>query len=80
MPSRLAHEAATGVKLLDTELPVVGYITPTHSNMLVDTAKRLQRLQTKRSKLRRELKTVEAEIKMRRRELKALCAEVKRGS
>jgi hypothetical protein len=79
MASRLALEVGTASKLLDSELPVpvVGWRAPTHANALVDAAKRLQRAQSKRTRLKRELKAVEAEIKSCKKDMKALIAEIR---
>lgn len=45
---------------------------PTTPQQLVIEAKRLQRLQTRRSSLRKQLKTVEEEIRMVGRHIRAL--------
>lgn len=47
---------------------------PTHEAALIQEARRLTRLQAKRTRLRRELKDVEAEIKLARKNLRALAA------
>ncbi len=49
------------------------------SDMLIDTAKRLQRLQTRRAKLRKELKTVDADIRHAKKTLRALAQAIGRG-
>src|SRR5438128_2287811 len=69
----LAREVAQADTVLTNHLPAI-YVKPTRSNFLIDTAKKLQRLQTKASKLRRELKVTEAEIRMRKHELRAVAA------
>lgn len=45
---------------------------PTKEATLITEAKRLQRLQTKRRKLRKELKAVEDEMRLVRRNLRGL--------
>lgn len=47
---------------------------PTTPQQLITEAKRLQRLQTKRAALRRELRKVEEEMKLVRRNVRALSA------
>lgn len=74
-----ASEIAEASIALANDLPVA-YVKPTYSNALIDTAKRLQRLQSKAKRLRRELKTIAQDIKTTKRELKALAAELKRGA
>jgi hypothetical protein len=69
--TKLRSEAALASLALRTELPT------THAGKLRDVdnvvaaAKRLQRLQTRRSKLRRDLRAVEADIKHARKMLRA---------
>ena len=72
----LSNEDAALV--LSNELPS-HFVKPTHSNVLVDIAKRLQRLQTKRAKLKRELKKIDADIKHSKKELRAVSADIGRG-
>lgn len=50
-----------------------------HSKLLVQQAKRLERLQDRRRKLRRELRRVEQEIKTQRRLLAAVQRELAQG-
>lgn len=69
----LAMEVAQADTVLRNELPSI-YRKPTRSNFLIETAKQLQRLQTKASKLRRALKVTEAEIRLRKHELRAVAA------
>jgi len=78
MPNRIAREVGHASLALANALPAT-YPRPTFPNMLVEVAKRLQRAQTKRIKLRRELKAVEGEIRTHKRELKALAAQIKTG-
>jgi hypothetical protein len=74
--SRLSREVAEASRVLENELPSARFVKPSTGNALVDSAKRVQRLSTKAAKLRRELKTVEADIRTEKRHLKALCQEV----
>lgn len=76
--NRLAMEVAAASKVLENELPS-RYVKPTHSNVLIDTAKRLQRLQTRAGKLRRDLKATTAEIRLAKRGLRALAQQMSRG-
>jgi septal ring factor EnvC (AmiA/AmiB activator) len=48
--------------------------------MLIDIAKRLQRLQTRGAKLRKELKRNDTDIRHVKRELRALSQQLTRGS
>ncbi len=79
MGSRLALEVAEASKVLDTELSAVSYRRPTHANVLVDIAKKLQRLQTKAKRQRRELATTLADIKTAKRELRAVAQAMGKG-
>ena len=81
MNHKMSREVAEAYQQLETPDPdmVLRFTKPTHANVLVDIAKRLQRLQTKRSKLKRELKRVNADIRASKRELKAMAREIGRG-
>ena len=72
------REVAEASLALAHDLPV-RHANVSRSNMLIDTAKRLQRLQTRRAKLRKELKTVEADIRHAKKELRALAQVIGRG-
>jgi septal ring factor EnvC (AmiA/AmiB activator) len=72
------REVAEASIALANELPV-RHANASRSNMLIDTAKRLQRLQTRRAKLRKELKTIDADIRHAKRELRALAQVIGRG-
>jgi hypothetical protein len=76
--SRLSIEVAAASKVLENHLPAA-FVKPTYGNALIDTAKRLQRLQTKAGKLRRDLRAAEAAIRAAKRELKALALQIGRG-
>lgn len=78
MASRLSREVAEASRALESELPA-RYVKPTHANLLVDVAKRLQRLQTSRAKLRKELRSIEREISIQKKQLKALAQQIGRG-
>ena len=71
------REVAEAALALAHDLPV-RHANVSRSNMLIDTAKRLQRLQTRRAKLRKELKTVEADIRHAKKELRALAQVIGR--
>jgi hypothetical protein len=60
------------------ELPA-RFVKPTHSNMLIDVAKRLQRLQTRGAKLRKDLKRNDADIRLAKRDLRALTQQISKG-
>jgi len=81
--NRLAAEVAEASRLLGDDHPLTTelrkpaiFVKPTTGNALVDCAKRVQRLSSKASRLRRELKTVEQNLKVEKRHLKALVQEV----
>jgi septal ring factor EnvC (AmiA/AmiB activator) len=73
---RLAADIATA-STLDTR--PARFVKPTESNMLIDIAKRLQRLQTRGAKLRKELKRNDTDIRHVKRELRALSQQLTRG-
>lgn len=50
---------------------------PTNERMIILEARRLQRLSNKRSRLRREIKAVEKEMRLVRRNLRALAKPIK---
>lgn len=79
MPSRLSQEVAAASRVLTSELGTPIYQKPTRSNLLIDTAKRLQRLQTKASKLKKDLKRTVGEVKAAKRLLKSLAQEIGKG-
>ena len=62
-----------------TELPVIGFRPPTTANALVDIARKVQKLSTKCSKLRRELKRAEADLKAEKKTLRALTFDIRTG-
>jgi TolA-binding protein len=76
--TKLSQEIATSDQVMRTELPA-RFVKPTHANVLVDTAKRLQRLQSRAAKLRKDLKHVTEQIKTAKRELKALTSAISAG-
>jgi hypothetical protein len=76
--TRIANEAANALKALENELPVA-YTKPTNANVLVDIAKRLQRLQTKAKRQRRELEATLTDIKKAKVELKAIARAMAKG-
>lgn len=65
--------------VLDTELPCAS-LKPNHGDVLVATAKRLERLQARRRKLRRDLKAVDNDIRLETRHLRALLQQVGKGA
>jgi F0F1-type ATP synthase membrane subunit b/b' len=67
MTARLAKEVAEG-----SRVTAARFVKPTHGNALVEAAKRVQRLQTKASKLRRELKAVQRDLSAEKRTMRAL--------
>jgi hypothetical protein len=72
---RLSHEVANASTALENELPV-RTIKPGHADVLVQTARRLERLQARGRKLRRELKQIDADIRFEKRTLRALIHSV----
>jgi phage shock protein A len=73
---RLTREAAQAV--LSNDLPMSIYVPPKHADTLVAIAKTLQRAQTRRAKLRKQLSQADQEVKQLKKYLKALCDEVGR--
>lgn len=78
MPPRLKIEVGEAFKALDNELEPI-YAKPTHANVLIEIAKRLQRLQTRRKSLRASLKTIDADICTAKKELKAIAQAMAKG-
>lgn len=78
MRHHLSLEVARAVTALENDLPV-GYAKPTHTNVLVEIAKRLQRLQTKAKRQRKDLDLTLADIKRAKKELKAIAQAMQRG-
>lgn len=76
--TRLAQEVANVSKVLDNELPA-RFVKTGHADVLVQTAKRLERLQARRRKLRRELKNVDSDIRLEKRTLRALIQSIGKG-
>ena len=72
------REVAEAAFALANDLPV-RHANVSRSNMLIDTAKRLQRLQSRRARVRKELKTIEADIRHAKKELRALAQVIGRG-
>jgi len=72
---RLAGDIATAATLA-ADGGRARFAKPTDSNMLIDVAKRLQRLQTRGARLRKESKRNDADIRAAKRELKALSQRV----
>ena len=68
----LAQEIAGASTALDNDLPTTTRRTPHASAAIIDEAKRLQRLQTKRAALRRQLRQIDADIRHSRQMLRAL--------
>lgn len=79
MSGRLSREVAEASRVLENDLPNARFIKPTTGNALVEAAKRVQRLQTKAARLRRELKTVEGDLKTEKKHMKALVNEIAKG-
>lgn len=55
------------------------HASTTHTDVLVATAKMLERLQSKRRKLRKALKQIEGDIRLTKREVKALARQIASG-
>jgi hypothetical protein len=73
------REVAEAALVLANELPARTVKHETRSNMLIDTAKRLQRMQSRRARVRKELKALDHDIRYAKRELRALVAVIGRG-
>lgn len=76
--TKLSREVGEAALALETNLPPV-YVRPTKSNALIEIAKKLQRLQTKAARLRRDLRVTLHDIRTAKRELKALAQSIGRG-
>jgi len=72
---RLVHEAASATLAADVHKNASRYKLR-HTDVLVEAARKLERLLTKRRKARRELRTLDAQIKVARRELNAVTDEL----
>lgn len=76
---RLSSEVAEASVVLTNELHAI-HKKPTHANVLVDLAKKFQRLQSKARRQRRELTGTLGEIRITKKEMKALIAEMGKGA
>jgi peroxiredoxin len=75
------REVAEASLVLQNELPARQLAAGTsRSNLLIDTAKRLQRLQTRRARLRKDLKAVEADIRHTKKMLRGRATAIGRGA
>jgi predicted phage-related endonuclease len=77
-PLTLAEEVANASRVLTNELEAK-QATPGRTNELVATAKRLERLQAKRRKVRAELRRIDADIRHEKKFLRALAGAVTKG-
>jgi len=73
---RPAREGATATHALVNNLPAATLPAGT-TNLVIEEARRLERLQAKRRKLRRELRRVEQDIKHSRKMLRAFAGATK---
>jgi hypothetical protein len=73
---RPANEAATAAHALTNELSVATLPTGT-TNLVIEEARRLERLQAKRRKLRAELRRLDRDIKHSRKMLRAFAGVTK---
>lgn len=78
MVNRIAREVGEAARVIANELPA-RFVKTSHTDVLVQIAKRLQRMQTQRAKARKELKRLDADIRQAKRELRALAGEIGRG-
>jgi ribosomal protein L35 len=67
---KIAREVAEASHVLQNELPAAQR-APRNQNLVIEEARRLERLMAKRRRLRRELRVVDADIKHARKMLKA---------
>lgn len=76
-----AQEIGEASRLLPGE--PIGVVSPTRSNFLIDTAKKLQRLETKKARLTRAynkaMRELKADMKLTKKELKAVANEIGKG-
>lgn len=85
LAGRQALSTEVAAAMTEAERAVAIYSTaifrkPTHANVLVDIAKKLQRLQTRATRQRRELATTLADIKIAKRELRDLTKAIGTGA
>jgi hypothetical protein len=78
-PHNRRREVAEASIVLANDLPARQPNGHSRSDLLIDTAKRLQRLQTRRARLRKELKTTDADIRHAKKTLRALAQAIGRG-
>lgn len=78
MASKLAREVAEASRVVDQKLEH-RFVKTSHTDELVRIAKSLERLQGRRRKLRRELKTVDADIRRAKKELKSMARQISSG-
>lgn len=78
MAKALSNEVANSALVLANELPT-RFVKSTHADVLVQTAKRLERLQARRRKARKELKQIDADIRFEKKNLRALIQQVGKG-
>jgi|GEM_PF-4273635 len=72
MMSNAIHlEVANAARVLENELPAK-QARPRRTNEVVDCARRLERLRVKARRLRRELKSLETDIRHEKKMLRAL--------
>jgi hypothetical protein len=76
--SRVRKEIAEASRVLENELPA-RQAAPRNQNLVIEEARRLERLMAKRRRLRRELRVVDADIKHARKMLKAFAGVTVEG-
>jgi hypothetical protein len=67
----LAQEVANASRVLQNDLEAKQQRTPRDYSIVVEEARRLERLQARRRKLRRDLRAIEADIRHSKKMLKA---------
>lgn len=80
MTSRIASEVAEAMTLTTELAETAIYRKPTHANVLVDIAKKLQRLQTRAARQKKELKATLLDIRIAKRKLKAIAGQIGKGT
>lgn len=76
--SKLSREVAEASRVADHDLPS-RFVSAKQTDVLVQTAKRLQRLQTRRGRLKKELRKVEQDIRLEKRHLNALVQSISKA-
>jgi seryl-tRNA synthetase len=76
--SKLSREVGEASKALTNDLPA-RFVSTKHTDALIQSAKKIQRMQNRRNALRRELRKLEQDIRHEKKMLKAMAAAIGKG-